>query len=400
VRNIIDSKNNNLVTKSNMLIEASYKLGAVEQKIIICLASNIQPTDSDFKTYTLPVKEFHQLLGLKGTPKYTELRQITKDLMQKVFEIRIDKKVAQVAWLSFVAYNETEGTIDIRFDPFLRPYFLKLKKEFTSYKLENIVKLKSSYAIRIYELLKQYERIQERTFHLTDLRKKLGAEDIYPAYGNFKQRVLLPAQKELKKKTDIWFEIEEIKEGRRVEKVKFYINSKRQSKQLGFFEGDIEQIKLPDQFTEKVNRLALEMGFKLSGETLASWNKYGQANVIEILEKIRGRKDIDNPIGYITTVLKASQKITQDDEKISSITDQQDILLYLVSHFRKSKEHLPDWFLKQKAIEEIQKQFNVDEGTAELKFNEVKTELFDVLGRAITESGDIQKEELDKLLGV
>src|SRR5690606_2394906 len=105
---MVEASPNNLVTKSNMLIEANYKLGVVEQKIILCLASNIQPTDSDFKTYTLSIKEFNKLLGLKGNPKYTELRQITKELMQKVFEVRIDKKVIQVAWLSFVAYNETE----------------------------------------------------------------------------------------------------------------------------------------------------------------------------------------------------------------------------------------------------------------------------------------------------
>lgn len=66
---MIETKTNNLVTKSNMLIEANYKLGVVEQKIILCLASNIQPTDSDFKTYTLPIKEFSKLLGLSGTPK-------------------------------------------------------------------------------------------------------------------------------------------------------------------------------------------------------------------------------------------------------------------------------------------------------------------------------------------
>lgn len=75
-----------------------------------------------------------------------------------------------------VAYNESEGAIDIRFDPFLRPYLLELKKEFTSYKLENVIKLKSSYAIRIYELLMQYEKIRERTILLSDLRKMLGAE--------------------------------------------------------------------------------------------------------------------------------------------------------------------------------------------------------------------------------
>lgn len=89
---LIETKTSNFVTKSNKLIEANYKLGVVEQKIILCLASNIRPTDSDFKTYTLPVKEFNKLLGLKGSPKYTELRKITKELMQKVFEVRINKR--------------------------------------------------------------------------------------------------------------------------------------------------------------------------------------------------------------------------------------------------------------------------------------------------------------------
>ena len=93
---IMENQTNQLVTKSNILIEANYKLGVVEQKIILCLASNIHPEDSDFKSYTLPIKEFNRLLGLNGTPKYTELRQITKELMQKVFEVRIDKKVIQV----------------------------------------------------------------------------------------------------------------------------------------------------------------------------------------------------------------------------------------------------------------------------------------------------------------
>src|SRR5690606_40497021 len=94
---MVEASPNNLVTKSNMLIEANYKLGVVEQKIILCLASNIHPDDSDFKTYTLPIKEFTTLLGLKGTPKYTELRQTTKVLMQKVFEVRINIKVVLVS---------------------------------------------------------------------------------------------------------------------------------------------------------------------------------------------------------------------------------------------------------------------------------------------------------------
>lgn len=378
--NIIDSRNN-LVTKSNVLIEANYKLGVVEQKIILCLASNIQPTDSDFKTYTLPIKEFSKLLGLKGTPKYSELRQITKEMMQKVFEVRINKKVIQVAWLSYVAYNESEGTIDIRFDPFLRPYLLELKRNFTSYKLENVVKLKSTYAIRIYELLKQYEKIQERTFLLTDLRKMLGAEDVYPAYGNFKQRVLAPAQKELKKKTDISFEIEEVKTGRRVEKVKFLITSvqkKSAAKQLDLFEGTLEDFQSHNSFNNRVKKLAFNMGISLNDEVIKSWDKYGQDKVIEIIEYLQTRNDIDNPIGYITTVLRASK--TDEEVAATSESESQGILLHLISHLRKTKEPKQSWFVRELAIQELQTKFNFDINEASLKFDELKNNLFETLG--------------------
>ena len=395
---VVEASNNKLVTKSNMLIEASYKLGVVEQKIILCLASNIQPTDSDFKTYTLPIKEFTKLLGLKGTPKYTELRQTTKELMQKVFEVRINRKVIQVAWLSYVAYNETEGTIDIRFDPFLRPYLLELKREFTSYRLENVVKLKSSYAIRIYELLKQYEKIQERTVPLTTLRKMLGAEDIYPAYGNFKQRVLIPAQKELKKKTDISFQIEEIKTGRRVSKIKFVISSaasaKKKDEQLSLFEESLKEFKQPNAFTERAKKLGLAMGVRLTDEIIHSWSKFGEENVILVMENIQHRTDIENPIGYITTVLNSSKG--NAEAQVAATTEDQMMLPHLISLFRKSKEKLPNWFIKEKAIEELQSKFHVTSEEASAIFKDIKSELFDVLNVKDFEPVTSSKEDQEQ----
>lgn len=297
---VVDANKNNLVTKSNVLIEANYRLGLVEQKIILCLASNIQPTDTDFKIYTLPIKEFNNLLGLEGSPKYTELRKITKDLMKKVFELHIDNKIIQVAWLSYVAYNKNEGTIDIRFDPFLKPYLLELKREFTSYKLENVIKLKSAYAIRIYELLKQYERLHKRVISVNELRKAIGADEVYPAYGNFKQRILAPALKEISSNTDIEFEFEEIKKGRKVDKIKFNITSKKgnlSTKQLSLFDKQLDEFQSVTY--QKARKTALKIGFRLSREQYEKWSTFGSERVQKELEKIVGNKKINNPIGYI-----------------------------------------------------------------------------------------------------
>ncbi|MDQ0273474.1 hypothetical protein J2S17_005406 [Cytobacillus purgationiresistens] len=399
---LVEPSGHKLVTKSNMLIEANYKLGVIEQKIILCLASNIHPSDSDFKTYTLPIKEFTKLLGLKGSPKYSDLRQTTKELMQKVFEVRIDKKVIQVAWLSYVAYNETEGTIDIRFDPFLRPYLLELKREFTSYKLENVVKLKSSYAIRIYELLKQYEKIQERTFSLGELRKMLGAEDIYPAYGNFKQRVLIPAQRELKKQTDISFMIEEIKSGRRVTKVKFIIQAvKNKPKQLSLFEDNLEEFRKHNSHSVSIKKMGLMMGVRITDEVIDSWEKFGFENIVQVMEQIQHRTDIENPIGYITKVLGT---VSISQKQAASSLEEDPVLPFLMSYFRKSKEVMPDWFINDKAIEEIQAEFDVDSGEAKEMFDGVKEELYEMLGVAAQQKEDTsldhqhKVEEMKKML--
>jgi plasmid replication initiation protein len=323
--------------------------------------------------------------------------------MQKVFEVRIDKKVIQVAWLSYVAYNESEGTIDIRFDPFLRPYLLELKREFTSYKLENVVQLKSTYAIRIYELLKQYEKIKERTFLLNDLRKLLGAEEIYPAYGNFKQRVLVPAQKELKNKTDISFDLEEIKTGRRVTKVKFIIQSGKQNKeeQLKLFEENLEEFKSANSFTMRVKKLGLLIGLQLTNEMIHSWEKYGQENVLSLMEKIQYRKDIENPVGYITTVLKASK--SSEELQTDLVFQDQMVLPYLISYFKRSKEPLSDWFVVDMAIEELQKHFSMEPNEAKLKFEEIKEELYQVLGISVSaiktkEEIEKQQQEIEELL--
>ncbi len=353
---VMDVKN--LVTKSNLLIEANYRLGLVEQKIILCVASNIQPNDSDFKTYTFPIKEFHKLIGLKGSPKYTELRKITKELMRKVFEVRVNNKVVQVAWLSYVSYNEQEGTIDVRFDPFLRPFLLELKKNFTSYRLENVVKLKSSYAIRLYELLKQYEKIRERMFTLDDLRNILGADDIYPAYGNFKQRILVPAQNELKDKTDIQFDIAEYKTGRKVDRVKFIIRGRTYGeKPTRVFEERLSEFQAANTFSERAKRLAIQQGFVLQEQTLKQWSKYGEDTVLQVLEEFRFQTGIENPIGYITRILQ--NKVAKDVSSQSlpnTSTQNQGVyqtLKHIQAEYARSSELLPDWFIRDAVVRKL-----------------------------------------------
>lgn len=216
-----------IIRKSNALIEASYKLSTNQQKIILLLASSIKNEDEAFQPYRITVKEFAKLLGLNNHNIYRETLEAASDLLSQSLLISNDESDLRINWLSSVEYFKDNGVIELCFDPKLKPYLLQLKERFTSYRLQEVIQLRSSFSIRIYELLKQYQKIGFRIFNVNELRKILGIEDSkYSLYSNFKNKVLLVAQSELAEKTNITFDIEEIKDGRKVARLKFIIRSR------------------------------------------------------------------------------------------------------------------------------------------------------------------------------
>lgn len=221
----------NWVVKSNALIEAKGRMTALEQKFILNLISEITPDDKDFKEYRLSVAEIKKELGITDKNIYQVLKDVANGLMDRKIEIeRINSKGKRsflvTRYLSSAEYVEGEGEIKVNFDPKLKPYLLQLKEMFTQYQLKNILKLKGSHSIRIYELLKQYERIGKREFEIEELKKLLGVTDGYERFYDFERRILEPSKTEINEKTDIWIDYQKIKEGRRIAKIRFEIEPK------------------------------------------------------------------------------------------------------------------------------------------------------------------------------
>lgn len=216
-----------VVTKANKLVEASYRLSVSEQRVMALLVTQIHPNDEDFKPYRFKVANLEKLVAdgdRKQQGLYSRVKALTRGLQEKVLQIREPDGLLQVSWLCAAKYFEGVGEVELEFSPRLKPYLLQLQERFTSYKLGNVVKLRSRYSVRLYELLKQYESLGKRSFELAELRRILGlSENELARWVDFKRFVLEVAKRELPKKTDLGFSYTTRKHVRAVAWVDFKI---------------------------------------------------------------------------------------------------------------------------------------------------------------------------------
>lgn len=220
--------NSLIVTQANELVESRYNLPLGEQRLVLTMISRIQPEDEDFKPYRIGVAEFAEFLGVDKDSAYRECKKITAKLLSRVLHIKEEGRLLQIGWMSSAEYIDGSGMVNLSFDPQLKPYLLQLKSNFTSCKLTMLLSFKSQYTMRVYTLLKQYEKLKHREIEVELLRDMLGIrKEQYKLYTDFKKDVLVSSQKELAEKADLYFEFEEIKYGRRVGAIRFHIFSKK-----------------------------------------------------------------------------------------------------------------------------------------------------------------------------
>lgn len=235
---------NSLVVKANELIEARYDLSLNEQKIILYAVSKLDRTKEDFHVIELEVKDFTNLIDT-SPKRYSEIRGIVRELRKKEVIIDTSERELITGWLNSIEYIKDSGKIKLKFSRDLMPYLLQLQERFTRYELKNVLYLKSKHSVRIFELLKQYEKIGVREFELEDLKKKLGCKGKYEDFRNFKRFVLDTAKEELMNNADIYFEYDKIMKGRKVIGIKFIVKSQK-NKEIEF----IDQIYSKEQIEE------------------------------------------------------------------------------------------------------------------------------------------------------
>ena len=224
-----DKSSSIVIFQHNNLIEARYSLTLQEKRLILWLISKIQPDEEDFKKHELAVQEFMNLLELTGKANYKELQKVTLGLMKKVLVIKRpeEKTLTQVNWINYAHYEEGTGRIQLAFSDAMKPFLLHLKSQFTAIEVTDLMQFKSIHAIRIYELLKQYQDIGERTLSIEEIKKCCGVTEKLIKYSDFEKKLIIIAQREINKKSDIYIEFERIKPSRKIVGIKFIISKNK-----------------------------------------------------------------------------------------------------------------------------------------------------------------------------
>lgn len=308
LRDMFDVSEKTLVVQHNSLVEARYRLSVESQRLIKTLVSLINSNDEDFKTYELKVVDLAKIIGAVDDGYYKTLKRTTRSIIGNTIDF-IDENgnEVQAAWLSSAVYKKGRGVVELRFDPVLKPYLLQLKSFFTTYELGNILRLKGVYAIRIYELLKQYERIGQREFGVSELRDILKVEtknDYYSEYKNFKRYILKPAVAEVSEKTDLECSFSEIKKGRFVDSLVFHMKGKAR-RQIDYFEAP----EAPQQQEEPKNAYVeqlVDIGVTpaVAVELVAEYDEERIARCISLMKEQLKGGHLVNPAAYVVVAIK------------------------------------------------------------------------------------------------
>lgn len=219
------------VTMHNSLVNASHGLNLGEKRLVSMAVAKLSP-----KAAALPGKpikilavDFAEQFGVDADTAYEQLRAAQENLFNRYIthmeyfgkngqRVRVSK----MRWVSSIHYEKGAGEVSLAFAPEIAPLLVQLKKHFTSYQLSKAAALRSTYSWRLFENL---ERFRETGVWEVDIDRFHTVMETPKSYrANFAQCrrfVIDPAISELAAKTNIKAEVEPLRRGRKIARLRF-----------------------------------------------------------------------------------------------------------------------------------------------------------------------------------
>ncbi len=255
-----------IVRKSNDLIEARYKMTMWEVRVWDKFLSILRKEHEVKDEYKIAISEIIQNYQLQDDKRaFQRIIQASHALQDRyITNSTISRDEFRhlrshiFASVETVVTNDGDSYILFEVPRKIKPILTATNERYKDFALENFIGISSFYSKRVYELLKQYERIGERTFTIDDLRDVLAIEEKeYKLYGHFKKRIVDKAQEDLLRCTDISFTYEELKKrgSKQVTSIRFIIKANKAQRLLNKLAQATPKTKVPKP--KEINQLPL-----------------------------------------------------------------------------------------------------------------------------------------------
>ena len=291
-----------LIVKDNALMNASYNLALVEQRLILLAIIEARETGKGINAndpLTVHASSYINQFNVERHTAYQALKDACKDLFARQFSYQEKRERGRInitsRWVSQIGYMDDTATVEIIFASAVVPLIIRLVEQFNQYDIEQISGLSSAYAVRMYELLICWRSTGKTPIiELEEFRKRIGVLDTeYTRTDNLKMRVIELALKQINEHTDITASYEQHKKGRVITGFSFKFKQKKKNSDSS------PRIEKPSQIPTNIvkqpeNAHKDDLGHRASKITglimsngLANRFKRGDESVMDMMKRIK-----------------------------------------------------------------------------------------------------------------
>ena len=333
-------KNAVVLQKPSGTIAIRVDLDAIQRKFydaLLYIAKHELKENKEKKRFTIPLKDVKAILSKsdkidKNNSYYIEK---LKEVKKKDAEYNIldkDKGLKIKGWVSLVSdlqvtEDEKAKVVNITFELPERIKWALVDPNgvYANINLVIVRGLKSKYTIILYELAKDYEKVEIPEMTIDDFRKLFNIENKYKGrINNLKAKVLEPAVRELNENENVDFLVsyELKKTGKVYTHIKFYVNPKpaqlkfrQQAKKA--FNDELKENKeakellalIPGKYREKMKVIgAILGGLKIKGKD------YTKAQIEYVVKKFEAGKVKD----FVVYLKKALEEDYAGAERVET----------------------------------------------------------------------------------
>lgn len=224
------------VSMSNALARAGHGLTLAEKRIVTIAASKLDsqrtPRPGEVPTTKITADEYAEAFDVSLDAAYQQLAGAAKALHKRhitFFEPsfkRAGKPLkptrVEMNWVGQVNYQQGEGWVELHWWPALMRHLVGLKKQFTSYQLQQTSALRSAHSWRLLELLMRFKSTGWAEYSIEDFAEAMDASEKQRAdFAKIRTKIIEPAVKELVEKDGWLIQWRPIKAGRKVKSLRF-----------------------------------------------------------------------------------------------------------------------------------------------------------------------------------